>query len=94
MLKISIYNSDGTIKQQSIQGGSQWIEDDVSSQANGSNLVFILTNPAVSNTVEVFLNGLKQLNGADFTVTDSKTITFTTAPLNGDTVIIKYVIAG
>lgn len=94
MIKITTYNSDGSIRLQSIQGGSQWIEDNVSSQADGSNLVFVASKNFVSNTVEVFLNGMRLIAPDDYTITGANQITMVTAPLVNDKVILKYVVAG
>jgi len=54
-----------------------------------------LANEPLTNSVQVFLNGLLQEEGSgkDYTIggTGSKTITFATAPVSGDIVIVHYI---
>ena len=57
---------------------------------NGANTVFILPTAPTSNAaVEVFLDGLFQRQGVDYTIAGS-TITFTAAPLPGQFVDVFY----
>lgn len=65
---------------------------------NGSNKVFVTTDPYVVDTLEVFLfsvgisGGLLQRRDIEYIETDSTTGTFTfiTAPLNTDTLYVRY----
>lgn len=58
---------------------------------NGSNTDFELSSaPAYPRSVNVYLNGLLQRFTVDFTVS-STTITFTTAPSNGQQVYATFV---
>ena len=57
---------------------------------NSSNTVFTTATDIHSETERVWLNGVMQLRGTDYTVTDTDEITFTTAPTTGDTVVISY----
>jgi len=53
---------------------------------NASTTVFTLTNPpAFQNAAEVFISGVRQVPGVDYTVTGTtlNTLTFTTAPPTG-----------
>lgn len=58
---------------------------------NGSNTTFTLANSPTAGTVQIQLNGIMQLVGAgnDYTITGS-TITFLSAPLTGDVVLVSY----
>ena len=58
--------------------------------------VHTLTNIPVTNSVQVFLNGLLQEEGSgkDYELggTGNKTITFATAPVTGDIIIVHYIL--
>lgn len=58
---------------------------------NGSTTVFTLANTPISGTEEVFLNGILQNLGVsnDYTISGG-TITFNTAPLTGDILLVNY----
>ena len=57
---------------------------------NGSNTIFTLTNSAANNEAVVTLNGLKQKETTDYTLSGT-TLTFTVAPWTGALVEIYYV---
>lgn len=59
---------------------------------NGSNTTFTLANSPIAGTVAVSLNGILQLvgSGNDYTISGS-TVTFGTAPLAGDTLLVAYI---
>lgn len=58
---------------------------------NGSNTAFDTASTYVSGTIEVFRDGqLMKSGGADYTETDSNTITFTTAPVTGSVLLVNY----
>lgn len=58
---------------------------------NGANTAFTTANTPRAGTVRVFQNGIRLLvgGGNDYTVSGS-TITFVTAPLTGDNVLVDY----
>ena len=57
---------------------------------NGSNLVYTITTTPIANEgVIVFLNGIAQYNGIDYTVSGT-TITFTNAPASGSSIFVYY----
>ena len=62
-----------------------------SGSINGSNVTFTIASTPTAGTVRVFLNGMRQKSGAgnDYTIT-TNTITFTTAPVSGDVIIVDY----
>lgn len=71
---------------------SNFVTDETpSGTINGSNTTFTLANTPTAGTVRVYLNGVRQKSGAgnDYTIT-SATITFTTAPVSGDVIIVDY----
>lgn len=58
---------------------------------NGSNTGFTIASTPTSNTEQVNLNGILQKAGAgnDYTIS-TNTITFTTAPVSGDVILVSY----
>ena len=61
-----------------------------SGTVNGSNKIFTLaqaTNPA--DSLCVFLNGVRQITGVSYSL-NGTTITFTSAPVPGDTILVDY----
>lgn len=64
---------------------------------DGSTVAFDLTTPAYAatdNAIHVYLRGLRMRSGGvDFTITDTDTITFTSAPPSGDTIQVDYITA-
>ncbi len=57
---------------------------------NGSNTAFTLAHTPVSGTEEVYKNGLLQdAGGNDYSIS-TVTITFTAAPVSGDTIRVTY----
>lgn len=81
-----------------IVGGSNSFitEESPTGTINGTNKVFTtVNNTYVANSLEIYLNGLKQLRGTDYTETtpSSGTFTFVTAPLTGDIIRVNYQLA-
>lgn len=63
----------------------------MSGTVNGTNKVFTTSSPATS--IEVFKNGVRMRDGGnDYTVTNSTTITFVTAPASGAILLANYII--
>ena len=60
---------------------------------NGSNVTFTLANAPVAGSLEVFVNGLRQLLTTHFTLSGS-TLTFITAPQTGDNIRVNYLLSG
>jgi hypothetical protein len=58
---------------------------------NGSNVAFTLAGTPVSGTEAVYQNGVRLRPGAgnDYTISGG-TITFVTAPLSGDVILVDY----
>ena len=70
------------------------VRESPSGNVNGVNTVFTLINTPVASTEMVFVNGaLRQAYGNDYTIS-GKTITFTTAPLSGSTILVTYNLPG
>lgn len=58
---------------------------------DGTNKAFVLASPAVEHTLMVYLNGLLQEVGDDYTfVAGTSTFTFVDAPMIGDKVTVQY----
>lgn len=77
-----------------IQGSNSIITDEnPTGTINGSNTSFtVLHGSYVANTLDVYLNGLKQIRSTDYTETTpgSGIFTFTTAPVTGDIIRTNY----
>ena len=92
-------NDSGTIKE--IGGGTSSSGDSTSPLSgdvrgytgDGSTTGFTVTSGATVENVLVFLNGVFQRPTTDFTVS-STTLTFGTAPVNGDVITIKELVEG
>lgn len=90
-------NDSGTIKE--IGGGtsgdsSSPLSGDVRGYTgDGSTAGFTVTSGATVENVLVFLNGVFQRPTTDYTVS-STTLTFGTAPVNGDVITIKELVEG
>ena len=91
-------NDSGTIKE--IGGGSSSgdssspLSGDVRGYTgDGSTTGFTVTSGATVENVLVFLNGVFQRPTTDYTVS-STTLTFGTAPVNGDVITIKELVEG
>lgn len=80
---------DGT----NVVGGNSLVSDEVpTGTVNGTNKVFTTARGYVGATLQVFINGVKQRRGADFTETTPSSGTFTMdeAPLTGDVIFVNY----
>src|SRR5210317_584015 len=90
-------NDSGTIKE--IGGGSSGIEaaalggDVRSYTGNGTLTDYTVSSGADVENVLVFINGVYQRPTNDYTVS-STTLTFGTAPANGDAITIKELVEG
>lgn len=57
---------------------------------DGVRTEYLLSTPTrTPNTVQVFRNGLAEVNGVGFIATTTR-VTFTTAPLGSDVVVVRY----
>ena len=96
--KILYINDSGTIKaiggSSSSGDSSSPLSGDVRSYTgDGSTTGFTVTSGADVENVLVFLNGVYQRPTTDYTVS-STTLTFGTAPVNGENVFIKELVEG
>ena len=74
----------------SISGVTQVDNEVPSGVCNGVNVTFTLANtPKSSQTVALYLNGLRLLQGNDYTVL-GYTITMSTIPQTGDNLLADY----
>jgi len=83
--------NDSAGKMEWIPIGVSHINETPSGLVNGSNTVFTLANTPQSGTEMVHLNGLLQEEGAgnDYTIS-AATITFVTAPITDDIILVTY----
>lgn len=56
---------------------------------NGSNTVFTIANTPVANSEKIYINGVRQKQLWDYTIS-SAIITFTSAPIIWDTILVDY----
>lgn len=62
-----------------------------SGTVNGSNAAFDTASNYVAGSIQVYRDGQRMVGGgADYTETDSNTITFTTAPVTGSVIKVDY----
>lgn len=68
--------------------------EDESANCDGGTTDFTLSSSPITNSVQVYLNGLVQQEGAgkDYTLTDT-TVSFATAPLTDDILLVYYMAA-
>ena len=57
---------------------------------NGSNATFTTLQNFVPETVQVFINGVSQTNGVDYTTFGSTTINLNVSPVSGDYIRVNY----
>lgn len=57
---------------------------------NGSNATFTTAQNFVAESVQVFINGVSQTNGVDYTTSGSTTITMNVSPVSGDYIRVNY----
>ena len=57
---------------------------------NGVNKLFTTTHVFINLTPQVYLNGVRQYRGEDYTEQGDNQIFFTTAPFIGDKIIVDY----
>ncbi len=58
---------------------------------NGSQKVFTVANAYVSGLLEVYLDGLMQIKGTDYTETSSTTFTMVEAPDSDEVLRVNYI---
>lgn len=63
-----------------------------SGTVDSSNTAFSATTPYTAGTLEIFINGLKQIRNTDYTESNPTTgaFTMTTAPVTGDIIRVNY----
>lgn len=67
------------------------INETPSGTVDGSNKAFDTASAYVAGSIQVYRDGqLMKGGGADYTETDSNTITFTTAPVTGSVILVCY----
>ena len=77
---------------ESTSGGSQTskTEEDLTSQVDGSNQSFTISQSFVADSIEVFYNGIKQRTTNEFTVVNSTTIQTVFVPSSNSTLTVFY----
>jgi hypothetical protein len=68
-----------------------WVDETPAGLVNGTNTLYVVSQtPLENDAVDVFLDGLKKIPGVDYTISGLN-ITFTTAPVLGQTVRVNYI---
>lgn len=67
-------------------------QEDYTTSCNGVLTVFTLANEYQTATTQVWLNGLLQRPGTDYTESSADGITFTTAPATSDVLLVAYIV--
>lgn len=80
-----------------VYDGVNWLQASINTSsrqiftATGGQTVFTLGSAYAVNLIDVFLNGVKLVNGADFTATDGLTVTLLSAASAGDILeVVSY----
>lgn len=71
-------------------GATEIVDDNFTGTIDGSNTVYTTSVAYEATKIKVYLNGVRQKVGVDYTETNSTTITFTVAPLTNDVIIIDF----
>jgi hypothetical protein len=69
---------------------SQISEYGLTGAVNGVNKLFATSHVFIHLTPQVYLNGVRQYRGEDYTEQGDNQIYFTTAPYTGDKIIVDY----
>lgn len=73
--------------------GTQWIIGEIPTGAlNNANKIFTTTNAFAPNSLEVYLNGLRQRRSDDYTEISSTQFQFVAAPKPTDSISTDYVL--
>lgn len=94
MLKYQKYDVNGNLISGSLISPFVAVKENLTAQVNGTNTVFVTTKKFIKETLDVFLNGQLLVETDDYTIVDSQTIQFISAPLAGDKVIVKFIPVG
>lgn len=70
--------------------GSFVIGETPSGAVNGSNATFTTAQNFAPESVQVFINGVSQTSGVDYTTSGTTTITLNVSPVSGDYIRVNY----
>jgi len=82
-------SDDGSSTSSGGGGGFDVFNEVPEGVVDGDNKVFTLANPPASGSLQLYVAGVRQTEGVDFTL-DGATITFVEAPLEGDSILADY----
>jgi hypothetical protein len=86
-----IINTDGGTADSGGSGSANLKIENLSSQVTGTNINFSTSETFVSESVQVYYNGLLQIRGEDYTEDSNRTgITFGLAPELNSKVVVIY----
>ena len=72
-------------------GGEGMNKENLTSQVNGTRTEFTVSGNFVTNSLRVYYNGVRQVQGEHFTEVTDQTFTTTFTPQNGDFLNIEYI---
>lgn len=70
--------------------GTFVIGETPSGAVNGSNATYTTAQNFVPETVQLFINGVSQTNGVDYTTSGTTTLTLNVSPIAGDYIRVNY----
>ena len=71
-------------------GAGMGPKENLSSQIDGETTVFTLTGKYTTNSLRVYYNGVRQVQGEHFTELTDKTFSTSFTPQNGDFINVEY----
>ena len=72
-------------------GGESMTKENLSSQVNNLRTTFILTGSYTTNSLRVYYNGVRQVQGEHFTELTDQTFSVTFTPQTGDFINVEYI---
>lgn len=72
-------------------GGGDMTKENITSQVNGSRTEFTVSGNFETNSLRVYYNGVRQVQGEHFTELTDQTFSTNFTPKNGDFLNIEYI---
>jgi len=86
----SLFGAVGTSEPGTSTIGIPFTDYGLSGSINGVNTIFTTSQDFIALSAHVYLNGVRQFRGEDYTEQGNGTISFTTAPFTNDKIIADY----
>ncbi len=72
-------------------GGANMSKENLTAQVNNIRTTFTLTGSYTTNSLRVYYNGVRQVQGEHFTELTDQTFSVTFTPQNGDFINVEYI---